>query len=75
MALRELMVTERLSDKIREYLKPARGRLVNIKDMRVHFKIEPGSKDDQNLRVQMSTTMTKEKLVRPGRFRLWSEGR
>ena len=58
-------MAERLSDKIREYLGTAIGRNINIKDMRIFLKIEPGSNDDQNLRTQMSTTMIKEKLVRP----------
>lgn len=56
---------ERLSDKLREYLVSATGRNVNIRDIRAFLKIETGSKDDQNLRTQMSTTMVKEKLIRP----------
>ena len=58
-------MVERLSDKIREYLVTARGRKVNLKDMRAFLHIEPGSKDDQNLRTQMATTMVTEKAVKP----------
>jgi len=58
-------VAERLSDKLIEYLQPARGRTVNLRDIRAYLKIEPGSKDDQNLRVQMSTTLMKKKIVKP----------
>jgi len=56
---------ERLSDRLLEYLNVAQGKIVNLKDLRVAFNIEPGSKDDQNLRVQMSTTMVKNKIVAP----------
>ena len=58
-------MTERLSDKIREYLLPARGKTVNLRDMRVFFNIEPGSADDQNLRTQMATTFVKSRDVKP----------
>lgn len=56
---------ERLADKIKEYLLPAQGREVNLKDIRSFLKIEPGSKDDTNLRTQMSTTLVASKLVKP----------
>lgn len=58
-------MAERLSDKLLEYLHPARGRTVNLRDIRAYLKIEPGSKDDQNLRVQMSTTLVSRKIVKP----------
>lgn len=58
-------MVERLSDRLREYLVTAQGRVVNLRDIRVFLKIEPGSKDDQNLRVQMSTTMITQKVVKP----------
>jgi hypothetical protein len=56
---------ERLSDKLREYLKPAQGRTVDLKDIRAALKIEVGSKDDTNLKVQMSGFLTEKKVVRP----------
>ena len=58
-------MVERLSDKLIEYLLPARGRTVNLRDIRTFLKIENGSKDDINLRVQMTTTMVKKKIVKP----------
>lgn len=58
-------MAERLSDKLVEYLLAARGRDVNLRDIRVFLKIEPGSKDDQNLRVQMSTTLITRRIVKP----------
>jgi len=58
-------VAERLSDKLREYLYTAIGRIVNLRDIRVFLKIEPGSKEDQNLRTQISTTMVSQKVVKP----------
>lgn len=56
---------ERLSDKLLEYLRTAINREVNLKDIRTFLKIEPGSKDDQNLRVQMAVSMVKNKVVKP----------
>ena len=58
-------MSERLSDKLREYLQTAQGRIVNLKDIRIFLKIESGSKDDQNLRTQMATTMVTQRLVKP----------
>lgn len=58
-------MAERLSDRLKEYLSTAQGRVVNLKDIRVFLKIEPGSRDDQNLRTQMSTTMVSQRLVKP----------
>lgn len=58
-------MAERLSDRLKEYLETARGRDVNLRDIRAFLKIEPGSKDDQNLRVQMSTTLVSQRIVKP----------
>ena len=58
-------MTERLSDKILEYLQTAVGREVNLRDIRLFLKIEPGSRDDQNLRVQMAVNMVRAKVVKP----------
>ena len=59
---------ERLSDKLVEYLKTAQGRRVNLKDIRQFLNIGPGSKEDQNLRTQMSTTMVTRRLVSPSGY-------
>jgi len=56
---------ERLSDKLRQYLANARGREVNLKDIRVYLQIEPGGNDDHNLRTQMATTLVEDKTVKP----------
>lgn len=58
-------MTERLSDKLREYLEPARGRNVNLRDIRSYLKIEPGSKEDQNLRVLMAVNLVGDHTVKP----------
>jgi len=50
---------ERLSDKLMEYLMTAQGRRVHLKDIRTYLQIEPGSKDDGNLRTQMSNLKVK----------------
>jgi len=55
---------ERLIDKLREHLKLCQGKIVTLRDLRVTFKIEPGSKDDSNLRTHMSVTLVREKIVR-----------
>jgi len=52
-------MAERLSDKLLEYLQTAINREVNLRDIRTFLKIEPGSKDDQNLRVQMAVNMVR----------------
>jgi len=54
---------ESLTDRILEYLKPAEGSVVHLKDIRVALNIEPGSKDDTNLRTQMTTIMVKRRIV------------
>ena len=48
---------ERLSDRLLAYLGTAIGREVHLRDIRTFLQIEPGSKDDQNLRWQMANTM------------------
>ena len=55
---------ERLSDRLKEYLSNAIGREVNLRDIRAFLRIEPGSKDDMNLRTQMATTMIAGKIVK-----------
>jgi hypothetical protein len=54
---------ERLSDKLIAYLRLAEGKNVNLKDIRSALNIETGSKDDNNLRTQMSTTLIEKKIV------------
>lgn len=54
---------ERLSDKLIAYLRMAEGKYVNLKDIRVALNIEPGSKDDDNLRAQMSSVLVERKIV------------
>jgi len=56
---------ERLSDRLLVYLQSAMGRDVTLRDIRTFLQIEPGSKDDQNLRTQMSSTMVIKKIVKP----------
>lgn len=56
---------ERLIDKLKEYLVISQGRMVSLKDIREYLKIEPGSPEDKNLRVQMSVNLVKEKIVVP----------
>ncbi len=58
-------LTERLIDKLIEYLKHAQGKIVHLKDIRTDLKIEPGSNDDANLRAQMSSTLVEKKIVSP----------
>lgn len=58
---------ERLSDKLMEYLMTAQGRRVHLRDIRIYLHIEPGSKDDQNLRTQMSLLKTK-RIISPSGY-------
>jgi hypothetical protein len=58
-------MAERLIDRLEAYLNTAVGRQVELRDIRAFLQIEPGGKDDQNLRVQMATTMVARKLVVP----------
>lgn len=57
----------RLSDKIDEYLDTAQGRVVDLKDIRVYCSIEPGSKDDANLRKIMSVRASQKVVTSSGR--------
>jgi len=52
-----------LIDRLREYMASSQGKIVNLKDLRVAFKIEPGSSSDTLLRTHMSTTLVKEGIV------------
>jgi len=54
-----------LIDKLTEYLETAQGREVSLQDVRAFLGIAPGSTDDTNLRVAMSTTLVKRKVVSP----------
>jgi len=56
---------DRLIDKLREHLLLSQGRLVNLRDLRISLKIEPGSKSDALLRTHMSITLVKDKIVSP----------
>jgi len=58
-------MADRLVDKLVEYLQLSEGKTVDLKDIRVYLKIEPGSTDDANLRMQMATAMVKRKIVVP----------
>lgn len=59
---------EHLSNKLREYLSISQGKIVDLRDIRTYFQIEPGSKDDSNLRNLMSTTLVREKTVTPSGY-------
>jgi len=56
---------ESLVDKLRDYFVDCQGRIVNLRDLRITFKIEPGSSDDDLLRAHLSRTLVKEKIVVP----------
>jgi len=58
---------DRLSDKLMEYLLAAQGRRVHLRDIRIYLNIEPGSKDDQNLRTQMNS-LKKKRVVSPSGY-------
>lgn len=57
-------MAERLSDRLREYLRSVQGRVVNLKDLRGELKIDPTSPAWEGIRTQMYN-LTKEKIVRP----------
>ena len=57
-------MAERLSDRLREYLRSVQGRVVNLKDLRVELKIDPIDPAWAGLRVQM-LNLVKDKIVRP----------
>lgn len=58
-------MSERLSDKVRAYLRPAVGRVVYLNELREYLRIERGSKDDDNLRTLMAVNLCKDKTVKP----------
>lgn len=55
---------ERLSDKLRDYLQGAQGRVVNLKDLRAELKIDPSDNAWESIKVLMHN-FVKEKLIRP----------
>ena len=57
-------MAERLSDKLRGYLRSVQGRVVNLKDLRAELRIDPADSAWAGLRVQMHN-LVKEKIVRP----------
>jgi len=57
-------MAERLSDKLREYLQTAQGRVVNLKDLRVELRIDPNSPTWESLGREMRRLVA-EKIVRP----------
>ena len=56
---------EALSVQIKKYLSTAEGKRVHLKDIMEHLRIQKGSPDADNLRVQMTTTLVKQKIVYP----------
>lgn len=58
-------MSERLSDKVREFLKSAEGREVDLAYLRRELRIDPNSAADVNLRKLMSETLVAEKIVKP----------
>ena len=58
-------MTERLSDKLRDFLKTCEGRDVDLASLRREFNIEPGSPAATNLRTLMSSNLAKERVVKP----------
>jgi len=57
-------MAEYLSDKLREYLRTAQGRVVNLKDLRLELKIDPASPAWESLGREMRRLVL-EKIVRP----------
>ena len=57
-------MTERLSDKVREYIKPIQGRTINIHTVRQELKIDPTSPAYEGIRVVFHR-LVEEKLLRP----------
>ena len=58
-------MADRLIDKLKEYLEPAQGRTVNLRDIRTALRIEPGSEDDVGLRKHMSKTLVAQRIISP----------
>jgi len=57
-------MAERLSDKLREYLRKAQGRIVNLRDLRSELRIDPSDPAWESLGREMRRLAT-EKIVRP----------
>jgi len=57
-------MTERLSDKLRQFLKSAEGREVTLRQIRDELRIQPGSEAWNNVRVYMHRLVA-EKIVKP----------
>lgn len=55
---------ERLSDRLREYLRGAQGRVVNLKDVRTELKIDPASPEWESCGREMRRFAV-EKILRP----------
>lgn len=55
---------ERLSDRLREYLRSCQGRVVNIKDLRAELKIDPESPSWGSVGRELRR-LAQEKIVRP----------
>ena len=58
-------MTERLSDKLRDFLKTAQGKEVDLTYLRRELHIDPNSPADANLRTLMSKNLAIEGLVKP----------
>jgi len=57
-------MVERLSDRLREYLRGAQGRVVNLRDVRTELKIDPASPEWESCGREMRRFAT-EKILRP----------
>ena len=55
---------ERLSDRLREYLRGAQGRVVNLRDLRSELKIDPADPAWESLGRELRR-LAEEKIVRP----------
>lgn len=55
---------ERLSDRLREYLRGAQGRVVNLRDLRLELKIDPADPAWESLGRELRR-LAEEKIVRP----------
>lgn len=58
-------MAERLSDRLKEFLKTAEGRNVDLTYLRRELHIDPNSSADTNLRTLLSVNLVREKIVRP----------
>ncbi len=58
-------MAEYLSNKLREFLKTAQGRDLDLSYLRRELHIDPKSPADANLRTLLSVTLVGEKIVRP----------